>query len=59
MFDVALFPDYAALIHAVDLLDQQAKLRHRISVFAEGTLFLLANLIAISGNAMTGRRPEP
>ena len=59
MFDVALFPDYAALIHAVEQRDQLAELRHRINVFAENTLFLLANLIAISGNAMTGRRPEP
>ena len=33
-------------------------MRHRINVFAEGTWFLLANLIAVSGLAMTGRRPE-
>jgi hypothetical protein len=59
MFAVALIPDYAALINAVEQRDQQAELRHRINVFAEGTWFLLANLIAISGIAMAGRRPEP
>jgi hypothetical protein len=59
MFGVALIPDYAALIHAVEQRDQQAELRHRINVFAEGTWFLLANLIAISGIAMAARRPEP
>ena len=36
-----------------------AELRHRINVFAEGTWFLLANLIAISGIAIPARRPEP
>jgi len=56
---VALIPDYAELINAVEQRDQQAELRHRINVFAEGTWFLLANLIAISGIAMAGRRPEP
>ena len=59
MFGVALIPDYAELINAVEQRDQQAELRHRINVFAEGTWFLLANLIAISGIAMAGRRPEP
>jgi len=59
MFGVALIPDYAALINAVEQRDPQAELRHRINVFAEGTWFLLANLIAISGIAMAGRRPEP
>jgi hypothetical protein len=58
MFGVALIPDYAALIHAVEQGNQQAEMRHRINVFAEGTWFLLANLIAVSGLAMTGRRPE-
>jgi hypothetical protein len=59
MFGVALIPDYAALIHAVEQRDQEAELRHRINVFAEGTWFLLANLITISGIAMADRRPEP
>jgi hypothetical protein len=58
MFGVALIPDYAALIHAVEQGNQQAEMRHRINVFAEGTWFLLANLIAVSGLAMTGHRPE-
>ena len=58
MFGVALIPDYAALIHAVEQSNQQAEMRHRINVFAEGTWFLLANLIAVSGLAMTGCRPE-
>ncbi len=58
MFGVALIPDYSALIHAVEKGNQQAEMRHRINVFAEGTWFLLANLIAVSGLAMTGRRPE-
>ena len=58
MFGVALIPDYAALIHAVEQVNQQAEMRHRINVFAEGTWFLLANLIAVSGLALTGRRPE-
>jgi hypothetical protein len=58
MFGVAFIPDYSALIHAVEKGNQQAEMRHRINVFAEGTWFLLANLIAVSGLAMTGRRPE-
>jgi hypothetical protein len=58
MFAVALIPDYASLIHAVEQRDPQAELRHRINVFAEGTWFLLANLIAISGIATAARRPE-
>ena len=59
MFGVALIPDYAALINAVEQGNQQAEMRHRINVFAEGTWFLLANLIAISGLAINGRRSEP
>ena len=58
MFGVALIPDYAALIHAVEQGNQQAEMRHRINVFAEGTWFLLANLIAVSGLAINSRRPE-
>ena len=58
LFGVALIPDYAALINAVEQRQEQAELRHRINVFAEGTWFLLANLIAVSGLALTGRRPE-
>jgi len=58
MFGVSLIPDYAALINAVDQRQPQAELRHRINVFAEGTWFLLANLIAISGIAIANKRYE-
>lgn len=58
MFGVALIPDYAALIHAVEQGNQQAEMRHRLNVFAEGTWFLLANLIAVSGLAINSRGPE-
>ena len=59
VFGVALIPDYTALINAVEQGNQHAEMRHRINVFAEGTWFLLANLIAVSGIAITTRRPEP
>ena len=59
VFGVALIPDYTALINAVEQGNQHAEMRHRINVFAEGTWFLLANLIAVSGIAITARRPEP
>ena len=59
MFGVALVPDYAALINAVEQGKQQAEMRHRVNVFAEGTWFLLANLIAISGIAMNDQRQGP
>lgn len=55
LFGVALIPDYAALIQAVEQQQAQAELRHRINVFAEGTWFLLANLIAVGGLALGGR----
>jgi len=40
------------LFQAVEQQQEQAELRHRISVFAEGTWFLLANLIAVGGLAL-------
>ena len=49
LFGVALIPDYAALINAVEQRQEQVELCHRINVFAEGTWFLLANLIAVGG----------
>lgn len=55
LFGVALIPDYAALIQAVEQRQEQAELRHRINVLAEGTWFLLANLIAVGGLALGGR----
>ena len=55
LFGVALIPDYAALIQAVEQRQEQAELRHRINVFAEGTWFLLANLIAVGGLALGSR----
>jgi hypothetical protein len=55
VFGVALIPDYAALIQAVEQQQEQAELRHRINVFAEGTWFLLANLIAVGGLALGSR----
>ena len=55
LFGVALIPDYAALIQAVEERQEQAELRHRINVFAEGTWFLLANLIAVGGLALGSR----
>ena len=59
LFGVALIPDYAALIDAVQQRNQQAELRHRINVFAEGTWFLLANLITIGGLALNGKAEQP
>ena len=58
LFGVALIPDYAALINAVEQRQEQAELRHRINVFAEGTWFLLANLIAVGGLIIGTRPPE-
>jgi len=55
LFGIALIPDYAALIQAVEQRQEQAELRHRINVFAEGTWFLLANLIAVGGLALGSR----
>ena len=49
IFGVAFIPDYAASINAVEQSQEQEELRHRINVFAEGTWFLLANLIAVGG----------
>jgi len=37
LFRVALIPNYAALINAVGQRQEQAELRHRINVLAEGT----------------------
>ena len=59
LFSVALIPDYAALINAVQQRNQQAELRHRINVFAEGAWFLLANLITIGGLALSGKAEQP
>ena len=58
LFVVALIPDYAALINAVEQRQEQAELRHRINVFAEGTWFLIANLIAVGGLIIGTRSPE-
>ena len=58
LFGVALIPDYAALINAVEQRQEQAELRHRINVFAEGTWFLLANLIAVGGLIIGARSTE-
>ena len=55
MFGVAFIPDYAASINAVEQSQEQEELRHRINVFAEGTLFLLANLISV-GSLILGTR---
>jgi hypothetical protein len=58
LFGVAIIPDYVALIDAVQQRDQQAELRHRLNVFAEGTWFLLANLIASGGLVIASKRPS-
>lgn len=58
LFGVALIPDYAALIQVVEQRQEQAELRHRINVFAEGTWFLLANLITVGGLILGARPPE-
>ena len=58
LFGVALVPDYAALINAVEQRQEQAELRHRINVFAEGTWFLLANIIAVGGLIIGARSTE-
>ena len=43
LFGIALIPDYVTLIDSVEQRQEQAELRHRINVFAEGTWFLLSN----------------
>ena len=58
LFGVALIPDYAALIQAVEQRQEQVELRHRINVFAVGTWFLLSNLIAVGGLILGARPPE-
>ena len=58
LFGVAIIPDYGALIDAVHQRDQHAELRHRLNVFAEGTWFLLANLIASGGLVIASKRPS-
>jgi len=58
LFGVAIIPDYGALIDAVQHRDQHGELRHRLNVFAEGTWFLLANLIATGGLMIASKRPE-
>ena len=58
LFGVALIPDYAALINAVEQRQEQAELRHRLNVFAEGTWFLLANLIAVGGLVLGSKTSE-
>ena len=40
--------DMPALEYAVESKDQNAELRHRINVFADGTWLLLGNLITIT-----------
>ena len=51
-----LMKDMPALEHAVHVNNQNAELRHRINVFADGTWLLMGNLITIS--ALSGLRKK-
>lgn len=46
-----LMKDMPALEYAVKVNNQNAEMRHRINVFADGTWVLLGNLITISSLA--------
>ena len=59
LFGIALIPDYAALIDAVEQRQEQAELRHRINVFAEGTWFLLSNVLLLGGVMMLKDKNDP
>ena len=52
LFGIALIPDHVVLIDAVEQRQEQAELRHRINVFAEGTWFLLSNVLLLGGVMM-------
>lgn len=43
--------DMPALEHAVKVNNQNAEMRHRINVFADGTWVLLGNLITVASLA--------
>ncbi|MCX5938730.1 MAG: hypothetical protein NTW02_11180 [Cyanobium sp. LacPavin_0920_WC12_MAG_62_9] len=49
LFFGGLVVDYSALNNAYSHGTERAELRHRINVFADGTWFLLANLLVVSG----------
>jgi hypothetical protein len=46
-----LMKDMPALEHAVKVNNQNAEMRHRINVFADGTWVLLGNLITVASLA--------
>ena len=46
-----LIKDMPALEHAVQVNNQNAEMRHRINVFADGTWVLMGNLITIASLA--------
>ena len=48
---LGLAKDMPALEYAVEVGNQNAELRHRINVFADGTWLLLGNLITIASVA--------
>jgi TRAP-type C4-dicarboxylate transport system permease large subunit len=58
LFGLFLIVDYAALIHAVEQRQEHAEMRHRLNVSAEGTWFLLANLIVVGGLLLGARSPK-
>ena len=59
LFGIALVPDHVALIDAVEQRQEQAELRHRINVFAEGTWFLLSNVLLLGGVMMLKDKNDP
>ena len=47
LFGICTLVDYNQLNHAVLIQDLDREMAHRINVFADGTWFLLSNLMAV------------
>lgn len=54
-----LAKDMPALEHAVSVQNNNAELRHRINVFADGTWILLGNIITVGSLAAMKRSDTP
>ena len=54
-----LAKDMPALEHAVKVRHENAELRHRINVFADGTWLLLGNLITVISVSTMKQRQKP
>ena len=64
LFGVFTLVDYHQLNHSVFVQDLDREMAHRINVFADGTWFLLSNLISIlrsprCGHLALSRLPHP